>query len=186
MRNSTFSFFKFVKGGLIVLAVGGVLMANQPAKAASDRDVLVGIKTLSMLNGDLPSPLVMGIVYDPANAESKASAESIKAVLDRGVKTSEGEKVSGLLVPLSELGKSPKMSVAFVTPGVKDHFDAIGRMAAANNILTMTSDIDCVRANKCVLGIASKNVVEIYFSRAASEMAKVDFDSAFIMLIKKV
>jgi len=179
-------FFFFTKIGAAVFAFGCCVFAGQPATASEGTDVLVGIKTLSMLNRELPSPLVMGIVYDPSNPESKANAEAIKALMDKGVKTSEGQAVSGELLPLSKINDLANVSFAFIASGVQNHFDDIAQISAAHNILTMTSDLDCVRANKCVLGIASKNVVEIYLSRTASETAKIDFDSAFIMLVKKV
>jgi len=186
MPKDFFRFLNFVKIGVVAFAIGWCVFAIEPATASEGTDVLVGIKTLSMLNRELPSPLVMGIVYDPSNPESKANAESIKALLDKGVKTSEGTAVSGQLLPLSKINELANVSVAFITTGVRDHFDAIAQLSATHNILTMTSDLDCVRANKCVLGIASKNIVEIYLSRAASETAKINFDSAFIMLVKKV
>ncbi|MDD4616076.1 MAG: hypothetical protein PHW76_03030 [Alphaproteobacteria bacterium] len=186
MSKAFFIFSRLKKTMAAIAAVGFLFALAVPAAAKENTDVLVGVKILSMLNRELPAPLVMGIVYDPGNSESKSSAESIKAVLDAGVKTSEGAGVSGRLIPLAEIDKLSQVSFAFITTGVKAQFDRIAQISASHGILTMTSDIECVRANKCILGIESQNVVQIYFSRAASETAKINFDSAFIMLVKKV
>ncbi len=186
MKKAFFRSSLAMKTVLAGITASFLLASSFPAAAKENTDVLVGIKTLSMLNRELPSPLVMGIVFDPNNPDSKESADAIKAVLDNGVNTSEGVAVAGRLIPLSEINKLSEVSFAFITKGAKAHFDTIAQISASNRILTMTTDIDCVRANKCVLGIDSQNVVQIYFSRAASETAKIDFDSAFIMLVKKV
>lgn len=177
------SFVKFTVGlAFVVLTL--LLSPSSFAKDTESTDVLVGLKTFPMLDSFPSGAVVVGIVYNPAVAESKTDAEAIKAVLDSNVKSTG--KVSGLMVPVSDLGKLAQVKVAFVAKGVKGHFDDVAQMAAAHNVLTMSTDMDCVRANKCVLGIISKPIVEIYFSRIASESAKIDFDPAFIMLIKKV
>ena len=50
----------------------------------------------------------------------------------------------------------------------------------------MTSDLDCVKANRCILGIVSRPNVEIYLSKSAAEAAKVGFSQAFIMIAERV
>ncbi len=172
--------------GLALFIVSLFFSIPSLAKETERTDILVGLKTLPMLGDPLSPPVYMGIVYDQNNPQSKADAEAIKAVLGSGAKTQEGESVTGVMVPLSDIGKLSQVKMAFVTVGLKDHFDTIAQAASAHNVLTMSADMDCVKANKCVLGIISKPVVEIYFSRIASETAKIDFDPAFIMLIKKV
>lgn len=186
MRSAFLRFFCSSGQSFFAIFLFFVLLCSSPVEAKENTDVLVGIKTLSMLSRELPESVTMGIVYDPDNPESKASAGAIKKILDDGVKTSEGTVVSGRLIPLAEIGQLKDVNLAFVTKGARTQFDAIAQISVSNNILTMTTDIDCVRENKCILGIETQNAVQIYLSRAASEMAKIDFDSAFIMLVKKV
>lgn len=175
-------FVRIVAG--LALSLGLALPIQ--ATATERTDLLVGIKTLPMLSHELLPPLVLGIVYDPANPESKNDAEAMKAVLDSGMGVQDGRHISGLMVPVANLAGLSQVKMVFIAKGLRSHFDAIAEAAKAHNILTMSSDMECVRENKCILGISSEPVVEIYFSRVASELAKIDFDAAFIMLIKKV
>lgn len=182
-KTKTFSLKQVNWVSLIALAIFFFPLSAQ----ATDRtDVLVGLKTLPMLDQAISPPVVVGIVYDPNSATSKADAEAISSVFDGTVKTPDGQRVTGLLIPISELGKLSQVKMTFIAQGVDDHLDAIAQAASAQNVLTMSTDLKCVRTNKCVLGIVSEPAVEIYFSRAASETSKIGFDSAFTMLIKKV
>lgn len=156
------------------------------AHATDRRDLLVGVKTLPMLDNAPRGALTIAIIFDPANSDSRADAEGIKAIIDAGLETADGAHIAGHLLPINDIQKLSDARLAFVTQGLTRYFDAIAQAATAAGSLTMSADLACVRANKCVLGIVSRPVVEIYYSRAASEATKVDFDPAFTMLVKKV
>jgi len=172
---------------LQMLATGIILLAACPVCAATDQaDLSVGMKTLPLLTTKITGVATLAIVYDPDNPTSKEEADGIKAVLDSGFEAPGDLKLIGALVPVGNLGKMARSRIAILTGGLSAYYDAISAAAENNSILTMSTDLNCVKSNKCVLGIASKPRVEIYFSKAAADAAKISFAEAFTMLVKLI
>ncbi len=127
----------------------------------------------------------MAIIYDPANANSKADADAINAAIGGGMDAPGGAKITALMVPVADAAaKISQAKLAFVTRGACS--DAVGSAAAAAGVLSITTDLDCVKSNKSIIGVVSAPSVEIYYSKAASDAAKIGFSSAFTMLVKQI
>jgi len=163
-----------------------VTLASGAALATDQLDISVGLKTLPLLNNKLSGSAVMAVVYDPADAQSKAEADAIVSAVGAGIDAPGGVKVTATLVSTAELAKLSQAKLAFVTGGLKGALDQVAAAAASNGVLTMSTDLDCVKANKCVLGIVSKPSVDIYYSKTAADNAKIGFAPAFAMLVKQV
>lgn len=169
-------------GALCVLALGVAL--SGPASATEQKDVVVGLKALPMLTNKITGDAAMAVVYDPGNAASKSDADGIKKIVDAGVDVPGGGKVSATLVGVGELSKLSGYKIAFITPGLSAHYGAIA--SSSSGVLTITTDIDCVKAGKCTIGVVTSPDVTIYYSKAAGDAAKVDFSAAFAMLVKQL
>jgi hypothetical protein len=128
----------------------------------------------------------LAIVYDPAEAASKQEADGIKAALDSGLSISGDIKFVPVLVPAGTLDGLAASRVAILTAGLSGYYDGISRIAVTNSILTMSTDLACVRGGKCIIGIVSKPRVEIYYNRSAAEAAKVVFSQVFSLLVKEI
>ncbi|MDD5587409.1 MAG: hypothetical protein PHY92_10740 [Alphaproteobacteria bacterium] len=163
-----------------------VLFLSFPAWATDKTDLTVGLKTTPLLINKITGTAAMAVVFDPSNAASKAEADEIKGIIDSGLEAPGGVKITALMVPVSELNKLGEAKMAFITNGLKASFDAIAPAAASAGVLTMSTDLECVKNNKCVLGVVSKPSVEIYYSKSAAEAGKVGFAQAFTMLVKQV
>jgi hypothetical protein len=168
------------------VACASVMFLCFSAQAADKADLTVGLKTLPLLINKITGSATMAVIYDPANPASKTEADEIKGILDGGIDAPGGVKITGALVPVSELGKLSDAKLAYVTGGLKSSFDAIASAAASSGVLTMSTDLDCVKSNKCVLGIVSKPSVDIFYSKAAADTGKVGFAQAFMMLAKQI
>jgi hypothetical protein len=172
---------------MLALTVASVMFFAVLAPAATDRqDILVGVKTLPLLSNKITGTVKLAIVFDPASPASKSEANEIKAILDSGFEAPDDLKLGGVLVPVTDLGMIAGSRIAVLTEGLSGHYDAISNVASANGVLTMSTDLGCVQANKCVLGIVSKPHVEIYFSKTAADAAKIGFEQAFTMLVKQI
>lgn len=169
-----------------LFATLALAMLATPAFAFEQTDLSVGLKTLPMLTNKLSGSAVAAVVYDPANADSKAEADVIKGLIDANPDAPGGVKLTSLLVGVADLAKLSGAKLAFVTKGLSSKFDAVSAAAASAGVLTISTDIDCVKGNKCVLGISSKPTVEIFFSKAAADAGKIGFSQAFTMLAKQV
>lgn len=158
------------------------------AAAATDRlDLSVGLKTLPLLTSKIASPAVVAIVFDPASATSIADADAIKRFFDNGLEGPGGMTLNVVLTRASDLGTVDRAKIIIVATGVgKSALDAVAAASVATGALSMSTDLDCVKAHKCVLGVVSQPNVEIYFSRLAAEAANVEFAPAFTMLARPI
>lgn len=158
-----------------------------PVFAATDRgDISAGMKTLPLLTNKMAGTVKLAIVFDPANPASKQEAYGIKAILDSGFEAPGDLQLIGILVPVNGLGGMAGSRIAVLTNGLNAHYDSISTAAAAYNILTMSTDLGCVQNNKCVLGIVSQPHVEIYYSQAAADAARISFGKVFSILANKI
>jgi hypothetical protein len=125
-----------------------------------------------------------GIVFEPGNAASEAEAAAIEQQVGGGLATGRGT-IRVRRVPASALNGLAGLRVAFVTSGVRDQ-QQLAEAAARGSILTITSDLACVQAGRCVVGITGGAQPKITVSRAAARATSVRFGSAFLMLVKEI
>ena len=157
------------------------------AWATDQRDISVALRTLPLLTHKITSPAAVAIVYNPANPESKTDAETIKSIIDGGLEAPGGTKLVAAMVSVAELTKLHDVKIAFLAHGLPStDYASVSAAASATGVLTICTDTDCVKANKCILGIASKPQVEIYYSPVAAALADISFAPAFSMLVKQV
>jgi hypothetical protein len=169
--------------------IGALLIAMlgwwSPALATDALDVSVGLKTLPLLSNRIIGQINMAVAFDAARPESRMDAEAIKAAVDSGLDVPGGERLTAMTVAAEDLPKLKGATVIFLAKDIgPDALRVVAQSAAANGILSISTDVACVRANECVLGIVSRPTVEIYFSRAAAAASHLGFTSAFIMLAK--
>ncbi|MDE2029192.1 MAG: hypothetical protein KGI97_01370 [Alphaproteobacteria bacterium] len=169
--------------GLLCLA----LLTGYPAQATDRFDLAVALKTLPLLTNKMTNPAKVAIVYDSASPESKADAESIQSIIDGGLEAPGNIKLVASMVDVAELTKLNGKQIAFLADGIPSADDRrIGNGASAAGVLTICTNIDCVKTDDCILGVVSKPRVEVYYSPAAAGRARISFVSAFTMLAKQV
>ncbi|MBW8911328.1 MAG: hypothetical protein JF564_05470 [Sphingomonas sp.] len=123
------------------------------------------------------------IIFEPGNAASEADA----AAIERAAPQPAGKAVLKLKrVAVGALGGLAGVRVAFVTTGLRDQHAQIAAATLRQSILTITSDLSCVEAAQCIVGINGSPRVQITISRAASKAARIQFGSAFLMLVKEI
>ncbi len=153
------------------------------AALAADLNIPVATRVISFLQPPPSGTILAAIIYEPGNAASEAEAASI----ERAGTLSTGKGVVKLKrVPVNALGGLAGMRVAFVTGGLREDQAQIAAATSRQSILTVTSDISCVEAGRCVVAISSSPRVQITVSRAASKAANIQFGSAFLMLVKEI
>jgi hypothetical protein len=175
-----------MRGIALLLIVMTLTFYGAVSFAMDKLDLAIGMKTLPLLNNQISGNIKVAILYDPAKASSKQEAETIKSIIDSGLDLPADLNPDGVIIPVNQLEKLADIKIAIITSNIESHYDAIGNAANKYNILTMSTDLDCVRMNKCVLGIVSKPRVEIYYSKSAAESARISFKQAFATLLKPV
>lgn len=163
------------------------LLATHPVWATNQLDLSVALKTLPLLTNKIASPAVVAIIYNPASPESKVDAEAIKSIIDSGLEAPGNIKLTARMTSTSELSGLSGAKIAFLAHGLSlADYSVVSTAASSVGVLTICTDIECVKTNKCVLGVVSKPQVEVYYSPTAAEAAKISFASAFTMLAKQV
>lgn len=169
------------------IACMSMLLATSPAYATDTLDVATALKTWPFMNNRPSGLIVVAILFDPANPESKTDAESIKSDIEKRTGGAKYINMTAKLVSISDVSALAGASVAFLAKDISpEKFDTINNVAIANHILTVSADLTCVRANKCILGVVSKPRVEIYYSPQAAKAAGISFGSTFNMLVKQI
>ncbi len=163
------------------------LIVSMPSLAATDKaDLLVSMKILPLLAKKITGPTSFAIIYNPADTGSSEEAKGIKAILEGNFETPGNIKLISVLVPVNNLGLIADSRMAILTSGLKDYYEEISKISIGKNILTMSTDLACVRAGKCVIGIVSKPMVDIYYSKAAADTANIVFSQIFTLLAKQM
>jgi hypothetical protein len=83
-----------------------------------------------------------------------------------------------------EVGALGGAEVLFVTRGV--NYAAVGAEARARRVITIGSDIACVRSGACVIGISTDPTVEIIVNHTAAAAVGASFKAAFRMMIQEI
>lgn len=174
---------KLMAAAAVSLAVAG----GAPAWAATgQKDVQVAAKTFGFTDPALSGTVKVGLVYDAANPASQAEAEAVRGILGEGLKAGAATLVP-VMVPVGQLdGALGDVRVVFVMGGMAAHYDRIFAATQARKLLSVSTDAGCVRAGRCVMGVASEPKVEIIVNKAAAEASSVAFSPAFRMMISEI
>jgi hypothetical protein len=163
---------KYALIALCVALAGGDALAQTTA-----RDAQLMARAVGFANG-LPRGAVDVAVVDGPGADE------LLAVMGGRI-SAGGVMLTLRRVPLGALAESGAR-VIIVPEGQGSAHGQIAQAARAMGALTISTDMSCVRANRCVVGVASAPRVEIVVSRAAARASGVSFARAFQVMIREV
>jgi len=127
----------------------------------------------------------VAITFEPGNALSEADAAALERAIGKGLSAGRAT-IRSKRVPVSSLGGLNGTRAVFVTSGLRQEQASIAAAASRLSVPTISADLDCVQAGRCVVGIRSTPRVEIIVNRAAARAANIRFGSAFLMLVKEI
>jgi len=167
-------------------ALALVLTTGTAVPLHAELNAPIAARVLAFL---LPPPrgaVEAAIIFDPQNAMSIADTAAIERAIGAGI-TVGPTVVRTRRIAITTLDNVRGVRAAFVTAGLrKEQQDAIAAVAVRESLVTITSDLPCVQAARCVVAIGSGPHVQITVSRAASRAVKARFGSAFLMLVKEI
>ncbi|MDP9127182.1 MAG: hypothetical protein M3N08_02825 [Pseudomonadota bacterium] len=174
---------------IFLTVAGAIALAGLnplPCLATERQDIVAGLDTLPMMVDKISGDVTMAIIFDAAIPASKADADNVKAIVDAGINVPGGGKLSALLVNVNDLAKLSRVRLAFMTTGLAPHFADINLVTSAASVLTVSTDISCVTAGACIIGISNSPKLAIYFNKAAADAAKIEFSQGFAMLVRQL
>jgi len=160
--------------------VSTALSANETTAT----DLAIGIRTIRFLRVAPRDKVEIAVIYDGEDKASTDDARAILAWLDAN-KTIIGVELVGRPLEVRGLDRMPQYAVAFVAANTNTQFfDSIHDFARHNGTLTLSSDLTCVHAGKCTLGVKSMPSVEIIVSYQEMKDSGIQFRQGFLMMVK--
>lgn len=150
------------------------------------KDMQVLGRALGFLEKPLTGSVVIGVLYAPGNSASEADLKAVQDTLAKGLK-SGNVTLEAKPIALTALNNELNgLKVIFVTEGLSSQYEQIVAAIKDKGILSVTTDLACVQAEKCAVGVKSEPKVEIIVSRAAAGAVGVAFSASFRMMIKEI
>jgi hypothetical protein len=167
-----------VRSSLFALMLAFAVLALGEARAQTDtRELQMIARAVGFVQG-LPRGVIEVAVVDGPGAD--AVAQAMQGGVAAGGVTLLPRRVS--IAQLSGSGAR----VIIVPEGQGASHAAIAEAARGLHAVTLSSDMACVRAGYCVVGVAVQPRVDIVISRAAATAANVRFAQAFRVVFREI
>lgn len=174
------------KKAMAVFAAAMILMGTPASADVGLKDVQVVAKTLGFASPPLSGSIKVAIVFDPALPQSQKDADDLKGILGTGL-VAGAATLMPAMVPIAQLDASlDGVGVVFITGGMSSHYDRIFTLAKGKKLLSVSNDVACVQAGRCVMGVKSDPKVEIIVNKTAADTSSVGFAPAFRMMISEI
>ena len=154
-------------------------------KTTTDKDVLVAVRTLAFVVHPPAGAVPLAVVFDPAAPQSLAELQTVIGVLDDGTRVG-AMTVHPVPVAITDLDQLSNYRFVLLIAGVQSYRQAIFDRTRGQGIVTISADLDCVRAGLCVMGVAAQPRVQVLVNRTAAAAAAVEFLLAFRMMITEM
>ncbi|PKU24172.1 hypothetical protein [Telmatospirillum siberiense] len=161
------------------------LLLSGSGQATTLNELKVGVRILDFMMAPPRGKTPLAVIYDGENKASVADAQTIQEWVNSGVSSVRAELVPSL-VDAHRLDEVPAFKIAIVASGTTQALDKrILDYALKNHALTISSDLSCLQAGKCVVGIASSPRVEVIINRSVASSYRVEFSEAFRMMVRE-
>lgn len=150
----------------------------------TDKDLQVAVRTFSFVY-DLPKgDIEIEIIYNPNNAVSSNEASQLNKIIAQGI-VFAARTLKAKMVPVSEMG-STGSRFAYITHGLQSDYGVLMERARNRQILTFSTDFQCVDSQKCVMGMTADPNIKIEISRTAAAASKLEFSQALKLMVREV
>ncbi len=155
------------------------------AKNITNKDVQVAGRTFMFISNIPEGEQHISIIYDKKNAASLKEAKELEAILDKGL-TIKKFTLKPNLVDIGDLATSPPRKIVYVTNGITNNFDNIYDFVKTSEGVSFSTDLSCVKMQKCTLGISSSPNVKILISRHVVQSSNIGIAQALTMMATEV
>ena len=173
-----------LRAALATGALMALLLALPASAQQSDTTLLVAARALSFLQHAPQGDVVVGIVYQPRDAQSAQEAQQLSDAMENGFR-------AGTLLLRPQLVDLDKLTangigLYFLTAGLGRQAEALAALSRSHQIPCITTDIAQVRDGNCAMGVRALPRVEILVNRAAATATGMAFSEAFRVMITEM
>ena len=165
-----------------LLSALACLLGPTVAGATAPKDLKIGIHVIDFITNAPPGRVGLGVVYDSRSRESQEDAQAILASL-ASVELHVPAGLKPVLVDIRDLDETSDLRAVIVADHMKADYDELADYGRRRHTLVLSSDLDCVRAGKCTVGIASVPRVEVIVSTQQAQASGIQFSEAFRMMV---
>lgn len=164
------------------LAIGMLIL---PASAQiKQTDLLVAGRALGFIDNLKPGTLRVGIVYDPAIAQSAQQAAELNAAMAGGLRV--GTLVlEPVMTPLQDVAGG-NAGALLLTVGLGEKAAQARQVSRRRHIPCITFDLRQVRDGNCAVGVRSQPKIEVIVNRAEAQACGLDFAAVFRLMITEI
>jgi len=151
-------------------------------EAATLKDIKIGVHVIDFVSNPSAGKNSIGVIFD---SRIKESADDAQAIFDSLTSTlpHAPNAAKPVMVDIRDLDESQGMRAAIVADHMKPFYDKLSSYGRKTGTLIISTDLDCVRAAKCTVGIASSPRVEIIVSTQQAQASGIQFSEAFRMMV---
>lgn len=149
------------------------------------RDGQIIARALSFSEATPGGALELGIAYAPDRPTSLRQAQSLLAAIGDGLAAGK-VTLTARLIPVDQLAGATGIAGIFVTSDLGPQLDVVIAAARQLHVPTISTEMACVRAARCILGFSSQPTVQIILNHEAANQAGVHFTQAFRMLVSEL
>jgi hypothetical protein len=163
-----------------------LLCLAQPGScnATTLNELKVGVRVFDFMVLPPHGKTPLAVIYDGQNRASLEDARAIQGWVNSGVASGKAELIPSL-VDARELDEAPDFRLAIVANGSHAFDTRILAYAQKKQTLTISSDLACMQAGKCVVGIVGSPRVEVIINREAAASCGITFAEAFRMMVRE-
>jgi hypothetical protein len=166
---------------LILPILIGAIFAAPALGQTTQRDLEVIGRALSFVEGASGSDRTIAIVFDPT---SEGEAQALATLMDGGLSAGR-VTLNGRLVPAANLSGLDGADAAVLVGGASGDAGVFSA-TSSRGVMAVSTDMGCVQAGQCVMGVQSTPSVRIVVNRAAAGSSSVSFSAAFAMMIEEI
>ena len=159
------------------------LGSTSAAAEASLQDLQILVRALGFLERPPAGLAELGIAYPAASAAGRAEAERVAALFGDGLRAG-ALTLRPRLVPADAAGEAPVVAV-LLTDAALPQAAQIAVALAGRSVPTIATNAAAIGGGQIVLVLRSQPRVEILVSRTAAQTARVNFATAFRMMIQE-
>jgi len=172
-----------LKASVSAAVIALTLSAPLAAHADPAKDLGVAGRALTFLENGPTGRATLGVVFDPSKPASVAEKNAIMAAIGGGYAAGALTLV-GKPVEAGDVAGVSGVQALFVTGGV--NYGAVGGAAKAKKLITIGSDMACVKSGACAMGVETEPKVSITVNRATAAAVGAVFKAAFRMMITEI
>ncbi len=168
----------FIKYTIMLL----VLLFSFNASASTSNKELTVIAKIAKLCKTFSSDYTYSLIYNDITPESVADKKAIIEYFDK-----KDLKISTVRLEDTLSLEKINSNIVILANGLNSA-DQLRISEILNNksLITVSTDLECVENNNCLLGIEVAETIKIYFSIKIYEQTKLKFDPTFNFMVKQI